>query len=57
MNNTQRVADHTDQELSLDDLSALNGGSNVEDFALYSLSKVHGVMKSIPWLMHKLGTL
>ena len=26
MNNTQRTADQTDQELSIDDLSAINGG-------------------------------
>ena len=26
MNNTQRTSDQTDQELSIDDLSAVNGG-------------------------------
>ena len=29
MNNTQRTADQTDQELSIDDLSAANGGGPV----------------------------
>ena len=45
MNNTQRTADQTDQELSVDDLSAINGGGPL---AVASWVALNAVTLAIP---------